>query len=244
MQYHDVKINVTMASAPPGVSSSNSDLSVSLWADFVFLDTAERTRYVQQPHEYLIEQLQFTGSETAQISASSTASQNLRLNFNHPTKYLAFVMKNPSYHGCYTAIAPTDYANTETYNEALAPLYSAKLQINGQDRFVARKGSYFNALQAYQNLQGRVPAGVYMYSFALRPAEHQGSGTINFSRIDNATLSLTYKQASITNDDSANVISESVTYARATALTNLNVYAKNYNVLRIIAGMGGVAYAS
>ena len=99
-------------------------------------------------------------------------------------------------------------------------------------------------MQPYQGLNAYTPAGVYMYSFALKPAEHQPSGTCNFSRIDNATLSLTYKTGSVTNDDAANISSESVTYARVTSLTSLNIYAKNYNVLRIMSGMGGLAYSN
>jgi hypothetical protein len=63
---------------------------------------------------------------------------------------------------------------------------------------------------------------VYTYSFALSPEEHQPSGTCNFSRIDNAVLQLT-------------------TIARAGVL---KVFAVNYNVLRIMSGMGGLAYSN
>jgi hypothetical protein len=74
--------------------------------------------------------------------------------------------------------------------------------------------------------------GIYLYSFAIRPEEHQPSGTCNFSRIDNAVLQLTYgadSQTSLTNlgNDSS-----------------LNIYAVNYNVLRIMSGMGGLAYSN
>ena len=129
-------------------------------------------------------------------------------------------------------------------------LDSAKLQLNGQDRFAARKGSYFNKVQPYQTIGGVVPAGVYLYSFALKPAGRQPSGTCNFSRIDNATLSLTYKTCSVNATDViANVntnlyTSETATANTAVVLTALNIYAKNYNVLRIMSGMGGLAYAS
>ena len=95
-----------------------------------------------------------------------------------------------------------------------------------------------------------VPAGVYLYSFALKPAGRQPSGTCNFSRIDNATLSLTYKTASVNaTEPPANVAnglgqSESVTANTAVQLTNLNIYAKNYNVFRVMSGMGGLAFAN
>jgi len=129
-----------------------------------------------------------------------------------------------------------DFANTATFNESLAVLDSAKLQLNGQDRFATRKGSYFNKVQPFQTIGTNVPAGVYLYSFALKPAGRQPSGTCNFSRIDNATLSLTYKTCSVNGTDTAaNVLStlyasETATANTATTLTALNIYAKNYNV--------------
>jgi len=243
VQYHEVKLYFTFASAGsiPGITTSNADWSFNVWADYIFLDTAERTRFAQLPHEYLIEQLQFTGSETATPSASSQVAQNIRLNFNHPTKFITWVLRGNT-HGLYTAVPSADNANIKTYNESLAPLLNAKLQLNGQDRFTVRNGSYFNQVQPFQSIGSNVPAGIYLYSFALKPEEHQPSGTCNFSRIDNATLSLTYKQASVTNEDLANLKSELTTYARATSLTQLNIYAKNYNVLRVMSGMAGLAW--
>ena len=268
LQYHEVKLYFTLSATVPGLNISNTGAvaasptapQMSVWVVYIFLDTQERTRFAQLPHEYLIEQLQFSGTETATPSTSSMASQNIRLNLNHPTKYLAWNFNKPgaTSYGQYTAIANTsvnynpygDPANTVTFNEALAVLDSAKLQLNGQDRFAARKGSYFNKVQPYQTIGGVVPAGVYLYSFALKPAGRQPSGTCNFSRIDNATLSLTYKTCSVNATDViANVntnlyLSETNTANTAVVLTALNIYAKNYNVLRIMSGMGGLAYAS
>jgi hypothetical protein len=268
LQYHEVKLYFTLSAAVPGLNltaagtvvSGATAPQMSVWVDYIFLDTQERTRFAQLPHEYLIEQLQFSGTETATPSTTAQASQNIRLNLNHPTKYLAWNFNNPAStsYGQYTALANTsvnynplgDTANTATYNEALALLDSAKLQLNGQDRFSTRKGSYFNKVQPYQTIGTNVPAGVYLYSFALKPAGRQPSGTCNFSRIDNATLSLTYKTCSVNATDViANVntnlyTSETATANTAVALTALNIYAKNYNVLRIMSGMGGLAYAS
>jgi hypothetical protein len=273
LQYHEVKLYFTLASQVNGITSNATGVTsgfangatvvqpqMSVYVDYIFLDTQERTRFAQLPHEYLIEQLQFSGTETATPSTTSQASQNIRLNLNHPTKYLAWNFNAPgaTSYGQYTAIAQVDAnynaagdtANTATFNEGLAVLDSAKLQLNGQDRFSTRKGSYFNKVQPYQTIGSKVPAGVYLYSFALKPAGRQPSGTCNFSRIDNATLSLTYKTCSVNGTDTvANVSnalyqSESITSNTAVVLTALNIYAKNYNVLRIMSGMGGLAYAS
>jgi len=269
LQYHEVKLYFTLASTVNGITAVEGGAVVSavapqmsVWVDYIFLDTQERTRFAQLPHEYLIEQLQFTGSETATPSASSQSTQNIRLNFNHPTKYLAwnFNKPGPLSYGQYTGTATLnassnvvygDVPNTAVFNEALAILDSSKLQLNGQDRFAARKGSYFNQVQPFQTIGSLAPSGVYLYSFALKPAGRQPSGTCNFSRIDNATLSLTYKTCSVNAYDvAANVAlalysgGETVTANTGVQLTALNIYAKNYNVLRIMSGMGGLAYAN
>ena len=247
MQYHEVKIEFKFASAPSGIDSSYTP-AVTLWVDYIFLDVDERRRFAQSAHEYLIEQLQFTGTESVTPSASSQVSVRTRLNMNHPVKYLAWVIKGTN-HGQYTAFPTTDIGNTGTYAEALAPLYDAKLTLNGHDRFDTRKGSYFNLVQPMQTMRAKVPAGIGMYSFSLKPNEHQPSGTCNFSRIDNATLQLTLKQCSNTGTiTAANPVpfaaDEGYTHSNGTNLTALNIYAKNYNVLRIMSGMGGLAYSS
>jgi hypothetical protein len=89
-----------------------------------------------------------------------------------------------------------------------------------------RPGSYFNLIQPFQHHEN-VPSnqGINVYSFALKPEEHQPSGTLNMSRIDTAALNLSL--------DLIDGVSSS-----------LSVYAVNYNVLRILSGMGGLAYSN
>lgn len=245
MQYHEVRLNIQLAPAAsvPGVSSTDSDMSVQCYVDYVYLDTDERRRFAQVSHEYLIQQLQFTGDEGVQPNASSSTSYNVRLNFNHPTRFLTWVFKGSS-HGQFTSLPTTDYANIRTYAEAFAPLKSAKLQLNGHDRFSERKGSYFNLVTPYQTLRAKVPAGIYLYSFSLKPDEHQPSGSCNFSRIDNATLSISLKTASANGATIATVLNEDTMLGTGTALTALKVFAENYNVFRIMSGMGGLAYSN
>ena len=115
----------------------------------------------------------------------------------------------------------------DVYNTGVNPTVSAKLQLNGHDRFSLREGRYFNLVQPYQHHE-RVPSvGINVYSFGLKPEEHQPSGTCNMSRIDNATLHLTL---------TSNV--------KTDAPAKVRVYATNYNVLRIMSGMGGLAYSN
>mgnify|MGYP000093969736 CR=1 FL=1 len=208
LQYHEVKFNISFkALADLYVKTGSSDLvktpslEASLFVDYIYLDTDERRQFAQVQHEYLIEQLQFTGAE-----AASSGAYKSKLALNHPCKELIWVIRNGEKAGATAG----DYELINT----------AKLQLNGQDRFSERKGSYFNLVQPYQHHTCIPGDGVYVYSFALNPEQHQPSGTVNMSRIDNATL-----QISADVDDSA----------------KLRVYAVNYNVLRIMAGMGGLA---
>jgi hypothetical protein len=166
--------------------------------DYVYLDTDERRRFAQVSHEYLIEQLQFTGDESWNGS--------IKLNFNHPVKELVWVEKAAS-------------AKTGEFNN----FYDrAQIQLNSHERFSDRTSDYFQLVQPYQHHE-RVPVGknINVYSFALKPEEHQPSGTCNMSRIDNATLKLS---------PSSNTVPPGM---------NVKVFAVNYNVLRIMSGMGG-----
>jgi hypothetical protein len=108
------------------------------------------------------------------------------------------------------------------------PVVTAKLQLNGQDRFSEREGSYFDTVQPYQHHTRAPDAGINVYSFALRPEEHQPSGSCNFSRIDNAVLQLVLSSSTVSGSNTAKV----------------RVYAVNYNVLRVMSGMAGVAYSN
>jgi len=193
LQYHEVKLTIKFATTEP--TGSKRDLTkAQLWVDYFYLDTEERKRFAQMSHEYLIDQLQFTGAETLSVT-----SDKYRLNFNHPVKELVW----------------------ETSSDLRG---TVKLQLNGHDRFAERNFKYFTRLQKYYH-HTNVPTTdtVGVYSFALRPEEHQPSGTCNFSRIDNATL----------------VSSEGPTSAGT-----IDIYAVNYNVLRVVSGMGGLAYSN
>jgi len=326
LQYHEVKISfefrpldemlwaVDKLDATDGEGSrkataayNKSLLSASLYVDYVFLDTDERRRMSQNAHEYLIEQLQFTGDE----SVGSTANK-IRLSFNHPCKELIWVVQKDSLvdycasldggQNLYYALGAQPFNYTDAvdvlqnahrtfagpasmenfvnssdgvyaFNDAgldlsndillnsgqqmnfqgsvnsgvgdaatfvLAetalnmhcwgenPVVSAKLQLNSQDRFSERAGTYFDVVQPNEYHTRSPDTGINVYSFALRPEEHQPSGSCNFSRIDNANLQLLLSPNTVGGTEQAKV----------------RVYATNVNVLRIMSGMGGLAYSS
>ena len=329
LQYHEVKINIdfrpigeclwavgnmSAASGSQAVSAAyqQSLVAASLYIDYIFLDTDERRKMAQNPHEYLIEQLQFTGDESV-----GSSSNKIKLNFNHPCKELIWVVQPdsnvdycssleggqtlyktlgaqpfnytdaidalPNAIHAYGGPAETSgsnafisgglfedagandydgsnvgewgnasYANFQSQGAGAGsfvsdagtfvlaetaldmhcwgenPVVTAKLQLNGQDRFSEREGSYFDVVQPFQHHTRHPDTGINVYSFALRPEEHQPSGSCNFSRIDNATLQL--------------VLSSNTVAGTATA--KVRVYAVNYNVLRVMSGMAGVAYSN
>jgi hypothetical protein len=306
LQYHEVKINLEFRNYKDligytGTEPSNVSLkNASLFVDYIYLDTDERRRFAQVSHEYLIEQLQFTGDESV-----NQTNVKVKLNFNHPCKELIWVVQldncvntnkhaealvpgrqwfnytdkvdvtpytqvdafnmvdmmdgiidtSPESTGMDSAnsltfglssaagIATTDIGGNDSanaiagrgllsshnkvYDQGLNPVTKAKLQLNGHDRFSEREGRYFNLVQPYQHHENVPCPGVNVYSFGLKPEEHQPSGTCNMSRIDNATLHLTLSTL-ITSSNTAKV----------------RVYATNYNVLRIMSGMGGLAYSN
>jgi hypothetical protein len=347
LQYHEVKINIDFRpigeclwavktlSAPSGPQSvsaayQQSLVAASLYIDYIFLDTDERRKFAQNPHEYLIEQLQFTGDESV-----GSSSNKIKLNFNHPCKELVWVVQPDSnvdycasleagntlyktlgaqpfnytdaidalpnaihaFGGSAATAGENNFINastglfqmagaldntavnfTNTASTSLNPIISqafgatagdwgdnwqtegaasgsyvsdagtfvlaetaldmhcwgenpvvtAKLQLNGQDRFSEREGSYFDVVQPGQHHTRAPDTGINVYSFALRPEEHQPSGTCNFSRIDNAVLQLVLSSPTVS----------------GTATAKVRVYAVNYNVLRVMSGMAGVAYSN
>ena len=254
LQYHEVKININFETAAKCATTAGT-FSSSLWVDYIFLDTDERRRFAQLSHEYLIEQLQFTGQE----AVTSVSGQKTKLNFNHPCKELVWFLSNDyttnkdkSWFNFTTApdvgnavlgsdsaivskIAQTNYNFISTNKVVSNPIKSAKLVLNGNDRFYERPGRYFNLIQPFQHHEN-IPtnAGINVYSFALKPEEHQPSGTLNMSRIDTAVLNLTFEEETTG--------SAGLDYKPSSS--TLHVYAVNYNVLRILSGMGGLAYSN
>jgi hypothetical protein len=371
LQYHDVRVTVYFREASKCVNYRGStlpkDVTADLMADslllidYVYLDSEERKRFAQASHEYLIEQLQFTGSETFNANTNK-----FRLNFNHPSKYLVWVAHLAQYTtpssqwlsyatdssdwkralddfavlisavpmadlkvvgtGAYPEVVTTDgeitsgtlissssttgsnlitellakvdvvfvsqgagtgsnttssllaAAGTSILDNAIVvknnltiediaytvdelvvgasteamkllkaygmtaydyfnygvnldgtgnPCVTAKIQLNGHDRFTTRDGNYFNYVQPYQHFSNTPSDGVNVYSFALKAEDHQPTGTCNFSRIDNATLNVN-GAPSVGGDNS----------------TLLNIYTVNYNVLRVMSGMAGTAYSN
>jgi len=373
LQYHDVQIKFSFRRASECLITQGTPTTTDagahfddafLLVDYIFLDTEERKRFAQASHEYLIEQLQFTGDESV-----TSNSMKYRLNYNHPCKalfwavrlgrytdgnsFLAYDGVNPeaardiatkrfilkvsdrtatsggtsrSDTGAYVFLDTTtkviefrtvtgvtstaltglgtcrlidDEDNKVTTTDTMTldniiydtplpwyyvslpsatlyagwaaftgeatsavvgdedvtvyvhnnyglhldntinPVATGLIQLNGHDRFQVRDGDFFNYVQPYECFKHTPRDGVNTYSFALKPVEHQPSGSCNMSRIDNALLNLTF---SIPAAETALGWTFSGNYLGDT--TKMSIYAMNYNVLRIMSGMGGLAYSN
>jgi len=214
LQYHEVKLIMNHTFGTGGPMTSVTN---RLWCDYIFLDTDERRRFAQVSHEYLIEQVQ---------EQSLNTSNSTSLKFNHPVKELIWVCDTNWVKGGTkgelkkTAISPVNYL----------------IKLNGHDRFAERDSRYFTRTQIWQHHTGpggldpsttvgvgRLNDGIGVYSFALNPEEHQPSGSCNFSRVDEAE----FVPVSAGGSSEAN-----------------RIFAINYNVLRIMSGMGGLAYSN
>ena len=249
LQYHEVKLNFEFEEASKMTTAAKTKTqlvpsamtSCKLYTDYIYLDTDERRRFAQVSHEYLIEQLQHTGVESL---TSGTTSNSIIFNFNHPVKSLHWVIQNDNY---LTGSAVRDDdsrntlgnqklnyqipdENTTTVDGRDDTFETAKLMLNGHDRAPPRNADYFRMVQNVEHMAAAPSKTIYTYSFALKASEHQPSGTCNFSRIDNATLRLTFTGSSTT--------------GQAKGARTLKLYAVNYNVLRIMSGMGGLAYSN
>ena len=231
-----------LPTARPGVNDNyyNRDCGISLWVDYIFLDTEERKEFAQKPHEYLIE---VTQSQASVVQNNSVNS--VRLTFNHPTKFLAWVVRageatGNSLDAVNNTLHPFNpWSWVDEFTGFTDPLgnnlvKAAQIKLNGQDRFQIRSSEYFDQVQPYQHFTGCPQTGINVYSFALKPEEHQPSGTCNFSRIDNVNLNLSII-------DLGGVVNG---YPAVLVPSELHVYAFSYNVFRVASGMGGLAYSN
>jgi len=237
LQFHEVGIHFEFAkladmiksdvalSAPVDTDGNVAAFtSCKLYVDYVYLDVDERRRFAQISHEYLIEQVQ---SLNAEEIAAGTSSKKFEIKFNNPVKELHWVISNDTY----TTTGSTGNNNKPLLYEAINSIESkdtfdtAKLVFNGADRFPERNAKYFRLAHPYQYFECAPEKHIYSYSFALKPYEHQPSGTCNFSRLENVKMNMTF--------DTTN---------HTASASKIKFYAVSYNIIRIVNGMAGVSF--
>jgi hypothetical protein len=216
-----------------------------LWGDFVYLDVDERRTFVSATHEYLIEQVQHTPPFS--ITANQTTA-TIPIEFNHPIKEFVFMiqrdaMQNRNEWFNYSNLAIGEYTHPDLvlpYVNSNAPsgrldlLSTAKLQLDGYDRFTERTPQYFRLQQPYEHhTTTPINSFIYNYSFAVRPEDIQPTGTMNASRIDSIVWQLQMNTV-LTNP----LIPAWQQRGSCRAI----VYAHNYNIFRVINGFGGLLF--
>ena len=252
-------------------SLTSSSSTFNLWCDYIYLDTDERRRFAQVSHEYLIEQLQ--KSEETVTSNNPTIDLNFNHPVKELIWTTRNETTISSFKGgrnqTLTYLAGDFSAGPVSLDQMGG---NWQLKLNGHDRFAKRDSKYFTRTQVWQHHTGYGALSTFgnnafagftdqaesharsdslaqggdsiaVYSFALKPEEHQPSGTCNFSRIDNAQLvgsDLQIFQSTI--DDTA--ASMGLISAMTSPSVKLTIFAVNYNVLRIMSGMGGLAYSN
>ena len=178
LQYHEVRFNITLADATDlvastGFSSLNQAAAalpaprdMALYLDYVYLDVDERRRFAQESHEYLIDQLQYTGQQTI-----TTSSARIDLTLNHPVKELIWVFQDARKTDCGSSTTvSTGYTQPFSYDDIVN---RARIQLNGTDRFDERYGDYFWKVQPYQHHTG---GGFWPTRNAVIPASATTTG--------------------------------------------------------------------
>jgi hypothetical protein len=194
---------------------------MTLWGDFVYLDTEERRRFVTSKHEYLIEQVQ---SQRRYAIPQNATIATVPLTFNHPMKEIIWVVQQDR------MIAGREWFNygSRMLDEFGIPnldlITGAVLQFDGYDRFEKQSAQYFRLVQPYQRHTAIPNDFIYVYSFSLAPEAAQPQGSCNASRIDSIVLQADMNGA---------------VQSRPCGITT---YATNYNVLRIVGGLGGLLF--
>lgn len=220
--------------------------TVSVWADYYYLDSEERRRFAQLSHEYLIKQVQQITTTFSSFTNSATNQSIDYRTFNHPVSFNVWGFRKTL---DAAAVDWTNFTNSPPFLQFLgiSVVNQHKLVLNGNDRYNDKNSDYYNLVQPYNHFTAVPPVGLLCYSYALQPIEHQPSGTLNFSRIDNASnrfsvisdVSQLNGLLGVVGGAGGNVWSQS----GSTGYEGV-VYGVNYNVLRIMSGMGGLAYSN
>jgi hypothetical protein len=205
------------------VSPVVNPISFVMWGDYIHLDTDERRRFTSSKHEYLIEQCQIQRRTAVNAGVNLV---NITLDFNNPIKELIWVVQQDRILASNERFNYTNRHLIEQYVLVDDQITNAVIRIDGYDRFEARDASYFRLVQPFQR-HTRVPDDfIYNYCFSLVPEAAQPMGSLNASRIDTIVLSMNMNP-NITRYNSG-----------------VTVYATNYNVFRIVAGLGGVLFTA
>ena len=228
LQFHSMKVNVTLSNLNKMIQTSDCDVSVvkckngqvltnqdvGLMLDitYCYLDMAERDRFAVGSFQQLIHQTQhFSTTHTG-------TTMHAQLNFNHPCMELIWMVQRK---------CQAEANNTFNFSgyQGRDPIVRACLKLNNLTRF-DREGQYFRQVVPYERHAAIPRSFVYCYCFSVQPESHQPGGSLNFSRIDNASLTIQL---------ASELVSEEM---------SLMVFARSWNILRYKGGLGGLLYSN
>jgi hypothetical protein len=199
-----------------------------LYVDYIYLDFFERKKFAVENHLYLIEQVQFNNDV---YIVKNTTNAIIDLDFHFPVKEIVWVLQRSD-----ISFRTDDNDSDFTYgndwfnfscfksrvkNVIKDPFDSANLIFNGNERSKHFPSIYYRLYQTYL-YHTKTPSNyIYVCSFALKPEEHQPTGTCNMSMIDKSKLNIKMKNSTD---------------------FNIRLYAINYNFLIIIDGMVAIGF--
>lgn len=220
-------------------------LKCSIIADYIFLDHEERMRISPLKHEYLIEQTQYNGDVTVDLSVET--DKTVKLSFTGMSKELFLVCQMDEYvNGSlpngekqwnnYMVTVPKEYLMSDgsyvTDSQIVNPIDKLEIRFNGRQREALKDALFYTCAQKYQHHNANLNNGVHVYSFSIYPEQLQPSGAANAGKIGYIELYMTF------NPDVISLVGKSKKTMR------VGVYNKSSNILRIMSGLGGVAFYS
>jgi hypothetical protein len=190
-----------------------SILNAYLVVDYIYLDNFERYNFINNTHEYIIPLIQTLPEQIAY-----SANINYKLPLINPVKLLVW-----------RAILSSNILNNKQFNYILEDseliINKSVVVINSINRIDLDSNIYYTNLQKYQNNFYNSQNGIFMFSFALNPKDINPSGSLNFSKIDDAYIGITMNNV--------------VNYQNP---VSLRAYAIQYNIFRISKGIGGITF--
>lgn len=222
LNYHEIRVTIKLrnfsecvvydGATPP---SEVNITSISILADYIYIDNDERKRFAEKHHSYLITQLQYNEKETIKAGVQD---HNVCINFNHPVEEIqwGFVETDSQNNN--------DWFNFSQNGVVAAQMSKATITLDGTERFETRDEEYFRLIQPYQHHTTITDKFIYVYSFAFDPEKHQPSGSLNFSKVGEVVLQFSMVPS----------LSE----------TNLYIYGRNSNIFVVKSGLGGIAFAN
>ena len=205
--YNSVFENVLTASQVGAIGGSITNTIFFLYGMYAYLDTAEREHFTSQEHEILITQVQYQPMTKTDTSIDLTY-------FNHPVRALHLTTSN---------VSGTGWASDYSFDTASLYINGLALFENGSNTFHHNVVHEMHTTTLAPSSLDAVP--LFTWPFCLTMNRSQPSGSLNFSRIDNAKLTI-QSPSSGANDGL------------------YRVYAVNYNILRVKDGMAGIAFSN